>query len=128
MPITEKDLSVSSGLSRDVFRKMRSSGVLIEGVHWSKELHGIEYNGAGLQEIEKLLNEPVKEPSKVMVVISRMLRGNDRRMIAIHDGVKVVVQARSTHNFMPGIEIEVVCGDGSLYYYHGRLPRRKGKL
>ena len=138
MPIREKELAAARGLTRDVFRKMRSSGVLVEGLHWSSELTGIEYTAAGLEELERLMPGSIataadaeRLPSGtglVEVRITRLLRGNDRRMLADHDGRQVVVQVRSSANFMPDMVIEARPGVGSLYYYEGRLPRWKGRM
>jgi hypothetical protein len=118
------------------FQKKSSSGVLVESLRGSKELNGIEYTDAGLEELERHMPGSVAAAEDVVehhgnlvtVEVTRLLRNNAKRMLADHDGCPVVVQVRSTANFMVGMLVEVRAGEGSLYYYKGQLPRWKGRM
>lgn len=147
---SETDLAKRFGLPRTALKAARDDGGVEEGRDWENKGQGIQYSDGGIQRLYSWLNSQknsssseaseigenvlgeealVVGPRVVDVTISRLWRGNARRMEIEHEGKKGILQVKDSKNFMVGMVVKAMYTEGSLlYHYRGRLPRRKGQL
>jgi len=143
-PISEIDLARTLGVSRDDLKKLRAQ--LTHGVDWTggngtqvmitvegqKKLARMVTAGSaetGTGEAIQRAAEAARQPDRyVSLTILRI--SNPRVLIAKKDGAEVRVMTKPSDNFRPGMVLEK-CEQSRIpqvFYYHGRLPRRPGKI
>ena len=77
--------------------------------------------------IQKELMDRLAARGLHLAVITKLFR-KSRILFAELDGKQIRVKVRSSENFVIGMKISCRHDHDDVYQFHGRLPRRKGRL
>jgi hypothetical protein len=129
--LTAAQLAGEAGVAIEAVRELMRDCIVPDEVRMDRAAGEVVATPAGREKILSALDARMAPPAQSAPAVLKVTRiHGPRRVLAKIEGTErsVLCAMQSTVNLMPGMSLQGASeGEGGLWYYTGRSPRRKGK-